>query len=185
VTTSNADSMLPPEELQIWESLSSSEKEHVVAVLNDPDFGIPGHESEIIKRYPIVRVTDSTRAQLGAARAQSRRTAGVTAASVGTRSSWIRQTWKILGLTYAEVTTTIDYRYSRSNVTKVLACYGTSVSYVPFRSIDKTNWSSIGADKNANCRTRWTLSRPLHPTETGIQGLRVNGAGQILKTWTV
>jgi hypothetical protein len=61
-------------------------------------------------------------------------------------------------------------------------CYGTYVDYVPLRSVADESRYTLG-NGLADCWTEWTLSRPLQSTVTGIQGLRVNGWGTIVKRW--
>jgi hypothetical protein len=78
----------------------------------------------------------------------------------------------------------MGYTTSGGTVIGVNRCYGTYVNYVPLRSISSSSWYTLG-NGLADCWTEWTLGRPLQPTVTGIQGLRVNGWGTILKTWYV
>ena len=106
------------------------------------------------------------------------------AAVAAERTTWVRQQWKVFGVTYTEITTTVGYGYPGSRVTGVNRCYGTFVNYVPMRSIDKNSWSSTSGG-TATCKTVWQLGRPLQPTVTGIQGLKVNGRGTILQKWLV
>lgn len=173
-----AADLLPAEELAKWNALTDDEKAIVNTVLEDPNFGVPGAELLVESEYSSVEVTEELAEQPTAPRA-------VAAAATGTRSSWYRQNWTILGVTYAQVQTNINYAYNGSKVTRISSCNGVITNYVPLRQWDKINTQSLNSDGTATCRTEVWLARPLQPTQHGIQGLRVNGNGTITKTWSL
>ncbi|MFF2267381.1 hypothetical protein ACFVTZ_03895 [Cellulosimicrobium cellulans] len=171
---------LPAGELAKWNALTDDQKAVVNTVLEDPNFGVPGAEALVEDEYSVVEVTEEYAPESSAVSSRA-----VTTAATGTRTSWYRQNWKILGVTYAQVQTNVNYSYSGSRVTRISSCYGVITNYVPLRQWDKINTQSLNSDGTATCRTEVWLARPLQPTQHGIQGLRVNGNGTIIKTWSL
>ncbi|MCA0181407.1 MAG: hypothetical protein LCH60_12885 [Actinobacteria bacterium] len=164
--------VLPAEQSAAFKQLAQSQQELTAQILADPDFAVPGREQALTAKYRQVAVTktasDSTNRSLAAS---------------GSRSSWVSQNWTILGITYAKVTTTVGYFYNGSSATAIDYCVGNAVNYVPLRTINYYPTTSVNSDGTVTCRTNWTLDRPLQSTAYGVQGLRVNGNGTIVRTW--
>jgi hypothetical protein len=168
-----------------WKALTGTQKALTVRILNEPTFRLPAAEADLQAKYPELQVTESQGTDTDAT-ATTSKTALATATSctlVG-RTSWVSQYWSILGIDYATVRTTIGYSTSCGVVRSVSRCYGTSTNYVPLRSIDSNSWYTLG-NGLADCWTEWTLGRLCCGTTTGIQGLRVDGYGNIIKRWNV
>lgn len=172
VTATIVEANLQGKALVAWKSLTKAKKSLTVKILSERFFGVPSQAARLQSKYSELKVNND-------------RSAGpVTLAASMTRTSWVRQNWTIFGITYTEIMTTMGYTTSGSTVTGVNRCYGTYVNYVPLRSISSNSWYTLG-NGLADCWTEWTLGRPLQSTVTGIQGLRVNGYGQILRIWSV
>lgn len=176
-----ASQALPPTELAKWNALTDAEKAQVNQVLENPNFGVPGAQAELEAIYPVLEVQDT----VSDTATPSPRGLAVTTAATTTRSSYYWQNWTILGITYARMQTTINYSVSGSQVTGISACYGVITNYVPLRQFDKINTQAVNSDGTATCRTEVWLSRPLQSTVHGVQGLRVNGYGSIIKRWSL
>lgn len=175
-----AADLLPAGELAKWNALTDDQRALVNTVLEDPNFGVPGAEALVEVEYSAVEVTEEYAPEPPVVSSWA-----ATMVATGTRTSWYRQNWTILGITYAQVQTNINYSYSGSRVTGITSCYGVITNYVPLRQWDKVNTQSLNSDGTATCRTEVWLARPLQPTQHGIQGLRVNGYGTIIKTWSL
>lgn len=163
---------LPTDEASAFKQLAPSQQELTARILADPDFAVPGRERALTAKYREVSVTKTASDATG-------RTMSV----AGSRSSWVSQNWTILGITYAKVTTTVGYFYSGGSATAIDYCVGNYVNYVPLRTINYYPTTSVNSDGTVTCRTNWTLDRPLQGTAYGVQGLRVNGYGTIVRIW--
>jgi hypothetical protein len=173
-TGSAIEASLTGKALVEWRSLGNAKKAVTLEILSDGVFGLPSEAAAMQQKYPELEVTTE--------RANALIEPTLLAAT--TRTTWVRQNWTIFGITYTEVKTTMGYTTSNGMVTDVNRCYGSYVNYVPLRSISSNSWYTLG-NGLADCWTEWTLGRPLQPTVTGIQGLRVDGWGKILKVWEV
>lgn len=162
---------LPPTERVLWDALTDDERTQTLEILGDDGFGDPAAVDEIEARWDEVEVVEEAGGDPSGTRATA-------------RTHWYSQNWTILGITYTEIKTTIGFTANGSKVVSVNRCYGTYTNYVPLRSISSASWSESTAT-TATCKTEWSLGRPLQPTVTGVQGLRVSGDGVLLLTWKV
>lgn len=178
VSTAAITANLTGDNLAKWQALTDGQRIATARILSDPAYGIPSEAPGLTRKYAgALKVTDTTEST-------TESTTVALATATVSRTSWVRQNWTILGITYTEVKTTIGYTTSGSVVLDVTRCYGTYVNYVPLRSIDSYSWYTLG-NGLADCWTEWTLGIPFQSTRTGYQGLRVNGWGTILKVWYV
>lgn len=190
LTMDQVAAALPAAELQKWNALPEAAKQQTLRILADPSFAVPGGEVEVEARWPQVDIgsttsVTTTKTNPLAATSNAPATGGVTTQAVGSCVSRYTQWWKMLGITYAEVTTSVGYGYNGSTVTSVNRCYGTWKNYVPLRSIGQYSWYTALSGGTVTCKTEWSLSRPLQPTEWGIQGTKVNRNGTILQRWSI
>jgi hypothetical protein len=170
-----AATLLPASERSKWEKLTPTEKDTVNEILQDPSFGIPGSADSMEAKYEALEVvTTDAESNTPQARAAAKK-----------RTTHVEQNWKILNVTYASIKTYVSYDYVGSKATKLNSCTGVIVNYVPMRQFEKNNTSSLNNDGTVTCRTEVWLSRPLQGTAFGIQGLRVNGSGTIVKRWNL
>lgn len=116
-------------------------------ILMDPAFGTPGQEALVEARYGEVEVAATSRVR-EVPLSHSVTTAAV---STGSRTSWVSQNWRILGISYAEVKTTVNYKYRGARATAIDSCNGIVHNYVPLRSIDKYNTESVNSDDAGTC----------------------------------
>lgn len=153
-------------------------KRQTLDILADPEFDVPGAEDAVESRWDelTVVVEDEVSAVVDSP-------ADVRSAATS-RSRTFTQNWKIAGITYTSVSTTVGWTASGSTVLSINRYYGSYVNFVPLRSISSASWSSR-AVTSATCKTEWTLGRPLQSAVKGAQGLKVNAVGTLLQTWKV
>ena len=151
-------------------------------ILSDSTFGLPGKEAELTAKYPEVQVGRSESDSVSLASAASL-SDGVMAASAGTRTSYVRQWWTILGIRYAQAQTTAQYQYSGARAYSIDYCQGTHTNLIPGRQISNWPSSTNNSDGTITCRTNWTIVRYGLVEDTGVQGFRANGYGNFVARW--
>lgn len=174
VTEASVQAHLKGTSLTRWKGLSHRQKATTLAILSDPGFGLPSQAARLDASYPELQITELASSELAA-----------TTTSYTSRTSWVRQNWTIFGVVYTELKTSMSYYTYGSVVKSVYRCVNSYVNWVTAtRQITGDSWYTLG-NGLADCWTYWEMARPFQSTETGYQGLRVNGYGTILKIWYV
>jgi hypothetical protein len=177
VTRTDMVKALPSAEKRAFESLTDGQELLTLQVLADPEFGIPGREASVQTRFPDVKVS-TVESPTNQAQQES-------SLASGTRTTWVRQSWTLLGITYATVQTTASYSYSDARAYNVQSCAGTYTNLIPGRQISNYSTSSNNSDGTITCRSNWRLIRFGVQIDEGAQGFRVNGYGTIVRRWNV
>ena len=134
--------------------------------------------------YPELAITVSGGFAPGAPTARSA-SAGpadnpVTPAAVGNRA-WVTKNWKILGITYASITTEANYNNNGARVTKVNSCWNSHSDYVGVRFVSGQSYSGLNSGI-LTCSTDWVLKKGTGETRDS-QGFKVIGNGIFLDSW--
>ena len=153
-------------------------------ILADPSFGLPGEEKRIEQKYPQVEIQETADDSSDAGNSNDNPIVAYAAKKNGNTSRSLSTSWKVLGITYAQVTTTLNFKTRDWRIKGINSCYGTIVNYIPLRQIDKHNTSSI-KNGNATCITNASLARLLQKTVRGKHGFTVNSNGKFIKKWTL
>lgn len=171
VTETDVIATLPTDELTKWNELSAEEKEQSLAILDDPAFLTSDFNLQ-----------DNPEVEVGYEETVS----GGIEARAASKTRSITQNWKILGVTYAEVSTRIKFvGTAAKGVISIENCWTNVVNRVPLRVI---NWSNYDGKTGANAPSAWckadlSIARVGQATQYGTQGLLVNGGGTITTRW--
>lgn len=182
----SAEKRLPSGPASLAAGFSDKQKQRVGKILADPEFGVSGSAKTIQNRYPEVEVEDAIVDDTGTSSDDSGLRAAhdisATSAKNGNRTKSLKTNWKILGVSYAEIKTTMSFNVKDWRIKKINSCYGTIVNYIPLRQTDKHNTSQIKSG-NATCITNVTLARPAQKTVSGKHGFTANADGKMTKKW--
>ncbi|AZL06291.1 hypothetical protein [Brevibacterium aurantiacum] len=185
-TAESAEKRLPSGPASLAAGFSDKQKQRVGEILADPEFGVSGSAKSIQNRYPEVEVEDTVVDDTGTPSVDSGQRAAhdisATSAKNGNKTKSLKTNWKILGVSYAEIKTTMSFNVKDWRIKKINSCYGTIVNYIPLRQTDKHNTSQIKSGK-ATCITNVTLARPAQKTVSGKHGFTANADGKMTKTW--
>lgn len=161
------------------EGLPPAERDVVTAILGDPRFGDVGHAQSMLEDYPELTITTSRGARSGSPLASSTSETFAPAA-VGNRA-WVTKNWKILGITYASITTEANYNNNGARVAKVNSCWNSHSDYIGVRFMSGNSYSSVSSGI-LTCSTDWVLKKGTGETRAS-QGFKVTGNGTFLDDW--
>lgn len=153
-------------------------------IASDPRFGDTNYAEEMLEDYPELTITTSSGFVPGtpvARRSLADSTDhSVAPAAVGNRA-WVTKNWKILGITYASITTEANYNNSGARVTKVNSCWNSHSDYIGVRFISGNSYHGLSAGI-LTCSTDWVLKKGTGETRAS-QGFKVTGNGSFLDSW--
>ncbi|MDN6499951.1 MAG: hypothetical protein L0K44_09445, partial [Yaniella sp.] len=184
----SAEKRLPSGPASLAAGFSDKQKQRVGKILADPEFGVSGSAKTIQNRYPEVEVevedaiVDDTGTSSDDSGLRAAHDISATSAKNGNKTRSLKTNWKILGVSYAEIKTTMSFNVKDWRIKKINSCYGTIVNYIPLRQTDKHNTSQIKSG-NATCITNVTLARPAQKTVSGKHGFTANADGKMTKKW--
>lgn len=179
----SATERLPADSAKKASKFTREQQERVGKIIADPDFGDPSSADALEKRYPEVEIVDTVGPEEDSPGVSLQsHNANTQATKNGTKSKSLKTEEKVLGVTYASITTTMSYSKKDWRIKKINDCYGTIVNYIPLRQIDKHNTHSI-AKGHATCITNASLARPAQKTVHGKHGFTVDGNDKIIKQW--
>lgn len=182
----SAEKRLPSGSASLAAEFSDKQKQRVGEILADPEFGVSGSTETIQHRYPEVEVEDAISVDSGESSDDSQPQAAhdvpASSAKNGNKTRSLKTNWKILGVSYAEIKTTMSFNVRDWRIKKINSCYGTIVNYIPLRQMDKHNTSQV-TNGNATCITNVTLARPAQKTVSGKHGFTANADGKMIKKW--
>lgn len=184
LTAQQLTTKLKGSDLTRWNALTSSQRTHVVSVLNDPRLVGDLTDAQAKAISPDLSVTESsgTVPMSGAALLEPA-TASLAASAAASYevSSYYEKAWTILGITYTKVR--LDYYYVTGSgiVLSDHYCTASYTNYVPLRSATAqvNHYVSGGVGQ---CTALWTLTKANFWTTSGTQGMTVNGSG-VASTW--
>lgn len=183
ISESQFENNLSPNDLEKWDALSQDQRRDALAAMSDPRFGDPGQVASLNNDYKNADV---------AMRHEEERPLGTAIQTVsptlvtGSRTSYLKDSFKVVGITVASVTTNARYNYSGSRVTGVSYCGGSYQNLIPGRQLTSYNYHSLSSG-NLTCKVDWNMTTlwGAGGSRSATQGFRVNGNGTFLAKWHV
>lgn len=177
-------SRLTGPDLARWQALSSTQRAHVMSVLNDSRLVPNLTDAQLKAISPDLSVSEVTKTEpvpsSGPAASAYPAALAAAAATYEVHSSYYKD-YKVLGISYTRVG--LDYYYVTGSgvVLSDHYCSASYTNYVPMRTAaSQVNHYVSGGQ--GYCIVTWTLTKVGFWTTTSDQGMIVNGPG-IVSTW--
>lgn len=182
ISESDFRSNLNARDREIWDSHSPSERQDALAAMSDPRFSNASELDTLNAEYPRADVAVITTGNPASSPAQALVAPNV---RTGSRTSYVKDSFKVIGITVASVTTNARYSYSGTRVTHVSYCSGDYRNLIPGRQLSSFNYHSI-SNGSLTCKVDWKMTTAWGTgSRSATQGFRVNGSGKFLKQWHV